>query len=112
MSHRGPPRPSRTPPARRCPSTTRSSCGRWGSPASRTSTGRTGRPSSRWSSSRGTAPDDLIWVPASRSHRPTRKHSSMPDLHEKLHDVYDEVLQRNPGELEFHQAVHEVLDSL
>src|SRR3954466_217192 len=36
----------------------------------------------------------------------------MPDLHEKLHDVYDEVLQRNPGESEFHQAVHEVLDSL
>jgi len=36
----------------------------------------------------------------------------MPDLHEKLHDVYDEVLRRNPGEDEFHQAVHEVLDSL
>ncbi len=36
----------------------------------------------------------------------------MPDLHEKLRDVYDEVLRRNPGEKEFHQAVHEVLDSL
>jgi glutamate dehydrogenase (NADP+) len=36
----------------------------------------------------------------------------MPELHEKLRDVYDEVLQRNPGESEFHQAVHEVLDSL
>ena len=36
----------------------------------------------------------------------------MSDLHEKLCDVYDEVLQRNPGESEFHQAVHEVLDSL
>jgi glutamate dehydrogenase (NADP+) len=36
----------------------------------------------------------------------------MTQLHEKLHDVYDEVLQRNPGEEEFHQAVHEVLDSL
>jgi glutamate dehydrogenase (NADP+) len=36
----------------------------------------------------------------------------MPALHEKLHDVYDEVLRRNPGESEFHQAVHEVLDSL
>ncbi|HEX8781015.1 MAG TPA: NADP-specific glutamate dehydrogenase [Nocardioides sp.] len=33
-------------------------------------------------------------------------------MDEKLHDVYDEVLQRNPGETEFHQAVHEVLDSL
>lgn len=36
----------------------------------------------------------------------------MGTLDEKLHDVYDEVLQRNPGETEFHQAVHEVLDSL
>lgn len=36
----------------------------------------------------------------------------MPVLDEKLHDLYDEVLQRNPGEDEFHQSVHEVLDSL
>jgi len=36
----------------------------------------------------------------------------VPGLDEKLHDVYEEVLQRNPGEAEFHQAVHEVLDSL
>jgi len=36
----------------------------------------------------------------------------MPELHEKLRDIYDEVLDRNPGESEFHQAVHEVLDSL
>ena len=34
------------------------------------------------------------------------------DLDEKLLAIYDEVLQRNPGEHEFHQAVHEVLDSL
>jgi glutamate dehydrogenase (NADP+) len=33
-------------------------------------------------------------------------------LDEKLQAIYDEVLQRNPGETEFHQAVHEVLDSL
>ncbi len=33
-------------------------------------------------------------------------------LDEKLVDIYDEVLQRNPGEQEFHQAVHEVLSSL
>ncbi|MGW6336387.1 NADP-specific glutamate dehydrogenase [Nocardia rhamnosiphila] len=36
----------------------------------------------------------------------------MAILDEKLHDIYAEVLQRNPGETEFHQAVHEVLDSL
>jgi glutamate dehydrogenase (NADP+) len=36
----------------------------------------------------------------------------VPSLDEKLYDVYEEVLQRNPGEAEFHQAVHEVLDSL
>ena len=36
----------------------------------------------------------------------------MPVLHERLHPVYDEVVQRNPGELEFHQAVREVLESL
>ncbi len=30
----------------------------------------------------------------------------------KLDAVYDEVLERNPGEKEFHQAVREVLDSL
>jgi glutamate dehydrogenase (NADP+) len=33
-------------------------------------------------------------------------------LDEKLTAVYNEVLRRNPGEIEFHQAVHEVLDSL
>ncbi len=31
---------------------------------------------------------------------------------EKLRDAYDEVLNRNPGENEFHQAVHDVLESL
>ncbi|WP_211288950.1 NADP-specific glutamate dehydrogenase [Actinophytocola xinjiangensis] len=36
----------------------------------------------------------------------------MPGLDEKLETIYDEVLRRNPGETEFHQAVHEVLDSL
>jgi len=33
-------------------------------------------------------------------------------IHEKLQPVLDEVLQRNSGEQEFHQAVEEVLDSL
>jgi glutamate dehydrogenase (NADP+) len=36
----------------------------------------------------------------------------VPGLDEKLHDIYEEVLRRNPGETEFHQAVHEVLTSL
>ncbi|MGV0837422.1 NADP-specific glutamate dehydrogenase [Mycolicibacterium thermoresistibile] len=36
----------------------------------------------------------------------------MNRLHEKLHDVYDEVARRNPGEDEFHQSVYEVLTSL
>jgi glutamate dehydrogenase (NADP+) len=36
----------------------------------------------------------------------------VPILDEKLGNIYDEVLRRNPGEAEFHQAVHEVLDSL
>ena len=33
-------------------------------------------------------------------------------LDEKLDPIFDEVVKRNPGEVEFHQAVREVLDSL
>ena len=36
----------------------------------------------------------------------------MTALDSKLVSIYDLVLQRNPGETEFHQAVREVLDSL
>ena len=36
----------------------------------------------------------------------------MPPLDEKLQHIYEDVLRRNPGESEFHQAVREVLDSL
>ncbi len=36
----------------------------------------------------------------------------MPVLNDNLHKIYDDVLRRNAGEREFHQAVHEVLDSL
>ena len=36
----------------------------------------------------------------------------MSSVDEKLQDLYDEVLRRNPGEVEFHQAVREVLLSL
>ncbi|AXK89793.1 NADP-specific glutamate dehydrogenase [Nocardia farcinica] len=36
----------------------------------------------------------------------------MAVLDEKLHEVYEEILRRNPGEIEFHQAAFEVLESL
>ena len=36
----------------------------------------------------------------------------MAKLDEKLESIYNEVLKRNPGETEFHQAVLEVLESL
>jgi len=36
----------------------------------------------------------------------------LPLLHEHLIPVFDEVVARNPGETEFHQAVREVLESL
>ena len=34
------------------------------------------------------------------------------DVPVKVQEIYDEVLRRNPGEKEFHQAVREVLESL
>lgn len=34
------------------------------------------------------------------------------NLDEKIEPIYQEVLRRNPGEIEFHQAVREVLESL
>lgn len=37
---------------------------------------------------------------------------SVPHVDEKLAPILSKVLHRNPGEAEFHQAVHEVLDSL
>ena len=36
----------------------------------------------------------------------------MPALDEKIEPIFEEVMRRNPGEGEFHQAVREVLDSL
>ena len=36
----------------------------------------------------------------------------MPVLDERLVPIFDEVIGRNPGEAEFHQAVREVLESL
>jgi glutamate dehydrogenase (NADP+) len=36
----------------------------------------------------------------------------MNSIDEKLQPVLAEVVRRNAGELEFHQAVHEVIESL
>jgi glutamate dehydrogenase (NADP+) len=36
----------------------------------------------------------------------------VPALHDDLVSIFDEVVSRNPGELEFHQAAREVLESL
>ncbi|SIO57245.1 glutamate dehydrogenase (NADP) [Singulisphaera sp. GP187] len=36
----------------------------------------------------------------------------MPQTHAKIDQIYDQVVQRNPGESEFHQAVREVIDTL
>ena len=40
------------------------------------------------------------------------KEATLPQLDEKLEPILYEVMQRNPGETEFHQAVREVLESL
>lgn len=36
----------------------------------------------------------------------------MPDVQKKVEEIYQQVVRRNPGELEFHQAVKEVIDTL
>jgi glutamate dehydrogenase (NADP+) len=36
----------------------------------------------------------------------------MPAISEKINRIYDQVVQRNPGEVEFHQAVKEVIETL
>lgn len=36
----------------------------------------------------------------------------MPQTSEKIDQIYNQVVQRNPGESEFHQAVKEVIDTL
>jgi len=46
------------------------------------------------------------------THVGTNEGTTMSGLDEKLQPIYEAVLARNPGEIEFHQAVHEVLDSL
>ena len=33
-------------------------------------------------------------------------------MDEKLETIYQDILRRNPGEAEFHQAVREVLESI
>jgi glutamate dehydrogenase (NADP+) len=44
--------------------------------------------------------------------RSKEKAQAITVLDEKLRDIYDEVLRRDPAETEFHQAVYEVLSSL
>src|SRR5690606_24884865 len=53
-------------------------------------------------------------APAPAEPRLVRERGNLPMtlLHPVLQPVYDEVLHRNQGEHEFHQAVHEVLESL
>ncbi len=36
----------------------------------------------------------------------------MPKIEQKIERIYQQVVQRNPGETEFHQAVREVIDTL
>jgi glutamate dehydrogenase (NADP+) len=36
----------------------------------------------------------------------------MPRVEEKVEEIYEQVVRRNPGEAEFHQAVKEVVDTL
>jgi len=36
----------------------------------------------------------------------------MSDVRATIEGIYDDVLRRNPGEQEFHQAVREVVESL
>jgi glutamate dehydrogenase (NADP+) len=36
----------------------------------------------------------------------------MPTVREKVEKIYEQVVRRNPGEIEFHQAVKEVIDTL
>lgn len=43
---------------------------------------------------------------------PPRNEGIVCMLHERLSEIYDNVLRRNPGEIEFHQAVREVLESI
>src|SRR5690606_10786239 len=42
----------------------------------------------------------------------TRNGTGAGALRDRLATIYREVVERNPGQYEFHQAVHEVLESL
>lgn len=48
----------------------------------------------------------------SQFNTPMNRSLPLPQLDEKLELVLHDVLQRNPGEAEFHQAVREVLESI
>lgn len=36
----------------------------------------------------------------------------MADIEARIHEIYEQVIRRNPGEVEFHQAVKEVIETL
>src|SRR5690606_37538953 len=54
----------------------------------------------------------IIPCPTARLGREHWRSMTLISIDEKLSPILDEVLRRNAGELEFHQAVREVLESL
>ena len=54
----------------------------------------------------GRLPGDIRWIDGIDCA------ATQVELHPKLENIYDEVIRRNGGEVEFHQAVYEVLHSL
>jgi len=53
-----------------------------------------------------------FWTPVGVPIFFTIKEAAMTRLDDKIEGIYTDVLKRNPGETEFHQAVLEVLESL
>ncbi|GMA25127.1 hypothetical protein GCM10025864_28860 [Luteimicrobium album] len=54
-----------------------------------------------------------LWWPRHRcDHGAARRSDDVTVIDDRLGPVYDELVRRNPGETEFHQAAHEVLSSL
>src|SRR5690606_2938418 len=70
-------------------------------PARRAAPGRRGNPAR------------ALRLSTARRPRPApRPYEGVPPMEEQLEHAYEEVLRRNPGEVEFHQAVREVFESL
>src|SRR5690606_9944086 len=49
---------------------------------------------------------------ASAARTPIRKHHMHPALTPALGEIYERAIGRSPGEVEFHQAMREVLESI